>query len=121
MRDSRSPTEMALVNATSITSMLRKSSLDDHEEILRACGAALQNSKQDLLVQQIKVVALLKLDRYDEALHVFESIGESLEDKAPLEYAYSLYKSGQPEKAVTIAAGLKDKRGARHVEAQAVC
>lgn len=112
---------MAAAKTVSISSLLQKSSLDDHEEILKACDATLKNGKSDSFAQQVKAVALLKLDRYHEALHVFESNGRSLQEKAPLEYAYSLYKSGQPKEAIEIAAGIKDRRGARHVEAQAVC
>ena len=110
---------MAAANAQSITALLQKSSLDDHEEILKACNAALKKSKSDVLAQHVRVVALLKLDRYDEALRLFES-SESLQAKAPLEYAYSLYKGGNPGKSAEVASTLKDGRGARHLEAQAV-
>jgi signal recognition particle subunit SRP72 len=111
---------MAATNAQSISALLQKSSLDDHEEILKACNGALKKSKLDVVAQHVRAVALLKLDRYDEALHVFESTGEVLKGKAPLEYAYSLYKNGKPKEAADVAARLKDGRGARHVEAQAV-
>lgn len=110
---------MAETNAQSITALLQKSSLDDHEEILKACNATLKKSKSDVLAQHVRAVALLKLDRYQEALRIFET-SESLREKAPLEYAYSLYKGGKPEKAAEVASTLKDGRGARHLEAQAV-
>lgn len=105
----------------SISALLQKSTLDDHEEILKACDAALKKSKSDLVAQHVRAVALLKLDRYDEALRLFEGSGESLQDKAPLEYAYSLYKNGKPKEAAAVAALLTNGRGARHMEAQAVC
>jgi signal recognition particle subunit SRP72 len=111
---------MAGTNTQSITALLQKSSLEDHEEVLKACNAALKKSKSDSVAQHARAVALLKLDRFDEALHLFESTGKSLQEKAPLEYAYSLYKGGKPEAAAEAAARLKDGRGARHVEAQAV-
>lgn len=111
---------MAASNAQSISALLQKSSLDDHEEILKTCNAALKKSKLDVVAQHVKTIALLKLDRYDEALHVFESNGEALKERAPLEYAYSLYKSGKPKEAADVATKVEDGRGARHVEAQAV-
>jgi signal recognition particle subunit SRP72 len=111
---------MATLNAQSISALLQKSSLDDHDEVLEACNAALKKSKSDLTAQHVKAIALLKLDLYDEALDVFENGGASLKEKAPLEYAYTLYKSGKPREAAEAAAEVKDGRGARHVEAQAV-
>lgn len=111
---------MAAANAQSIAALLQKSSLEDHEEILKACDATLQKSKSDTLAQHVRAVSLLKLDRFDEALHLFESTGKSLQEQAPLEYAYSLYKGGSPKAAAEAAARLRDRRGARHVEAQAV-
>ncbi len=111
---------MAVTDAPSITALLQKSSLDDHEEILRASIAALKKSESDVAAQHVKAIALLKLDRYDEALALFESSGKSLQEKAPLEYAYSLYRGGKPKEAADMAARLKDGRGPRHVEAQAV-
>ena len=111
---------MAASNTQSITALLQKSSIEDHEEVLQACDAALKKSKSDLVVQHAKAVALLKLDRFDEALQFFEQSREGLQGKAPLEYAYSLYKGGKPEAAAEAAARLKDERGARHVQAQAV-
>ncbi|KAF7510860.1 hypothetical protein GJ744_005690 [Endocarpon pusillum] len=111
---------MAAANAQSISALLQKSSLDDHEEILKACNAALKKSKTDIAAQHVKAVALLKLDRYEEALHVFESAGKNLKETAPLEYAYSLYKDGKSKEAADVAARLKDGRAARHVEAQAL-
>ncbi len=112
---------MAAANPHSISALLQKYSLDDHEEILKACNAALAKSKSDVAAQHAKAVALLKLDRYEEALHVFESTGKNLKETAPLEYAYSLYKNGKSKEAADVAARLKDGRAARHVEAQAVC
>jgi signal recognition particle subunit SRP72 len=111
---------MASANPLSITALLQKSSLDDHEEILKVCNAALKKSKSDVVAQHVKAIALLKLDRYDDALHHFEISGKGLHEKAPLEYAYSLYKGGKPKEAAEVAKTVNDGRGARHVEAQAV-
>lgn len=107
--------------ARTLAALLQRASIDDHEEILRACNASLKQSKKDLRSLHAKVVALLKLDRYEDALHVLEDGGESLKDEARLERSYALYKTGQLAEAERIAQRIDDDRGARHVEAQAVC
>lgn len=66
-------------------------------------------------------MALLKLDRYDDALRVLEEGGNNLKQRARFERAYALYKVGDLEQAKNIAGSIEDERGARHVEAQAVC
>ena len=99
--------------------MLQKTSLDDHSEVLKLCNAALKRSKSDLEAQHVKAVALLRLDRYEEALHHFEESGATLKEKSPLEYAYTLYKTGRLEEAAKVASSVGASRGAQHVEAQA--
>ena len=75
----------------------------------------------DQHAQHIKVIALLKLDRYADCLRVFEEAGDGLKTRAALEYAYVLYKSGQPEGAIEVVSKVTGNRGALHLEAQAVC
>lgn len=106
---------------TSLTSLLQRTTIEDHEEVLQSSNAALAKSKSDLYAQHVKVVALLKLDRYEHSLRVFEESGDALKRRASLEYAYALYKCGQLEKAVDVVARVGDGRGAKHLEAQAVC
>jgi signal recognition particle subunit SRP72 len=112
---------MATAGTQSITALLQKSTLDDHEGILKACDAALKKSKSDVTAQHVRAIALLKLDRYEDALDLFEKAGSAVQEKAPLEYAYALYKSGKLSEAAEKAAEVPDGRGARHVQAQAVC
>ncbi|EHY56292.1 hypothetical protein ABEF92_007356 [Exophiala dermatitidis] len=109
---------MAVSNtSSSLSAILQKTSLDDHEEILNATNKAIKASKSDLEAQHVKVVALIKLDRFDEAVKFIEEAGDALKKRAELEYAYALYKSGRLGEAVELASKLKD-RGARHIEAQ---
>ena len=108
-------------SAKSLSALLQRSSIDDHEEVLRACNASLKQSKGDLELQHTKLVALLKLDRYDDALRVLEEGGDRLKSRVPIERAYALYKVGDFEEAKKIAKRVSEERGARHVEAQAVC
>ncbi|KAL8775337.1 MAG: hypothetical protein Q9209_000344 [Squamulea sp. 1 TL-2023] len=99
--------------------LLQKASIDDHEEILKACNTSLKQSKKDPKILHTKVVALLKLDRYEDALRVLEEGGEAVKSAALLERSYALYKNGQLSESQEIANGILDDRGARHVEAQA--
>ena len=105
----------------SLDALLQKASIDDHEEILHACNGALKQSKKDLGTLHAKVIALLKLERYEDSLRVLNDGGERLKSTAQLENAYALYRTGQLQEARKIARGIEDDRGARHVEAQAVC
>jgi signal recognition particle subunit SRP72 len=106
----------------SLSSLLAQASLDDHDEILRAANAAIKKSKADTDAQHAKAIALLHLDRYEDALKVFEDVKE-LQQKAQFEYAYSLYKTGNAAKAVQVAeakGSSSSNRGMRHMLAQAV-
>lgn len=104
--------------ASSLASLLQQTHLDDHEEILKAANAALKQSKGDLEAQHVKIVALLKLDRYEDALTALDAGGEKLKQRATLEHAYALYKSGKPSEAAELARK-SSQRGSQHVEAQA--
>ena len=103
-----------------LSALLQQSSVDDHEEILKACNAALKTSKNDLEVLDVRLVALIKLDRYDDALRFMEDHGDKLKERGKVGRAYALYKIGQLKGAKDLASGILDNRGARHVEAQAV-
>ncbi len=105
----------------SLNALLKRTTIEDHAEVLEACNANLKQSKGDIEIQHAKSVALLKLDRYEDALQALEAGGDRLKQKARFEWAYALYKIGDYERATTIANGVADQRGASHVEAQAVC
>lgn len=105
----------------SLSSLLQRASIDDHEEVLSSANAVLAKSKSDTHAQHVKVVALLKLDRYEDALRVFEEGGDVLKKQASLEYAYVLYKCGRSDDAIDVVTRLGRGRGASHLEAQAVC
>lgn len=111
---------MAATGTPSLSTLLKQTTLDDHEEVLKACNASLKQSKGDLEALHVKAVALLKLDRYEDALRVLEEGGDKLHERGLLERAYALYKVGDLDAAKRFAKGVSDSRGARHVEAQAV-
>ena len=102
----------------SLDALLKRTTIQDHLEILKECNTSLKGSKGNLEVQHIKIVALLKLERYEDALRVFEEGGDALKQKGQLERAYALYKNGDLEEARTVARNNHNARGARHVEAQ---
>ncbi|SMY22579.1 unnamed protein product [Zymoseptoria tritici ST99CH_1A5] len=103
---------------SSLAALLKRTHIEDDEGVLKAANNALKQSKSDLEAQHVKVVALLKLDRYDDALKTLEDGGERLKQRASLEHSYALYKSGKPSAAAELAQK-GTKRGFHHVEAQA--
>ncbi|KAJ5093264.1 hypothetical protein N7456_009125 [Penicillium angulare] len=104
--------------AQSLSSLLGRASIDDHEEVIQSCNEALAKSKSDINAQYIKAIALLKLDRYEEALRVLETGDSALKQQASLEYAYALYKCSRLEEALVAVTQSNGGRGAGHLEAQ---
>ncbi|KAH0267058.1 signal recognition particle protein, partial [Aureobasidium melanogenum] len=107
--------------AATLASLLGQASITDHEQVLSTCETTLAKSKNDLQALQVKIVALLNLDRFQDAIATVEAGGEDIKQRARLEYAYALYKNGQPAKAAEVARqdSNESDRGLRHVEAQA--
>jgi signal recognition particle subunit SRP72 len=101
-----------------LSNLLRQSSLDDHKQILKAADHTLKTDASNIEAQHAKVVALLKLDRYDDALQAFEDAGETLKDTARLEWAYTLYRTNRSEEAEQVAKSDNTKRSLKHVSAQ---
>jgi len=108
-------------SAKSLASLLAQASLEDHDEVLKAANGAIKKSKTDIEAHHVKAIALLNLDRYEDALEVFENT-QALQEKAAFEYAYALYKTGNAAKAVEVAeaSGSTGGRGSKHMLAQAV-
>ena len=106
--------------AKSLNSLLQQTTIDDHEEILKASNNALKQSKSESETHHVRFIALLKLERYEDALRALEEAGDTLKEKVELERAYALYRSGSLEEAKGIAKAIQSNRGAKHVEAQAV-
>jgi signal recognition particle subunit SRP72 len=100
-----------------LAGLLKKATIEDHEEILKASSAALKKSRTDVQAQHAHAVALLKQDRYDEALRFIQDCGQPLQERAALEHAFVLYKTGQWEEALNTLEGASG-RGAQHLEAQ---
>lgn len=101
----------------SLTALLRGTTIEDHEEVLKAANAVLKSSKGDQDALHTRVVALLKLDRFDDALRALDDGGDKLAERCVLEKAYALYKTGKLDEAGELVAGAQ-KRGLKHVAAQ---
>ncbi|KAH7416893.1 hypothetical protein BKA64DRAFT_701681 [Cadophora sp. MPI-SDFR-AT-0126] len=108
---------MAANPTATLTSLLRGSTIEDHEEVLKAVNAVLKSSKSNANALHTRVVALLKLDRFDDALRALDDGGDKLAERCVLEKAYALYKTGQLTEAERLAKGA-NKRGLKHVAAQ---
>ncbi|KAG0639989.1 hypothetical protein HOY80DRAFT_48284 [Tuber brumale] len=94
----------------------------DHASVLKHANNVLKSEKSHKRALHTKAVALINLDRYEDAFSVL-SVPE-LAGEAVLERAYCLYKLGRLEDALAAAVegargGGRDERGLRHVEAQA--
>ncbi|KAL2262806.1 hypothetical protein VTK26DRAFT_9445 [Humicola hyalothermophila] len=112
-----------------LNSLLRSASIDDHSEALKLASAAIRSAKgrgADLVAaQHARVVALLKLDRYDDALRAIAEGGDALAKTCAFEKAYALYKTGDLEGAEAVlrdasaaARAGRVRRGLKHVAGQ---
>ncbi|KAK8058651.1 hypothetical protein PG994_009099 [Apiospora phragmitis] len=94
--------------AAALASLLRAASIQDHDEVLQAANAAVKANKSDLQAQHTRLVALLKLDRFDDALRALAE-----------EKAYALYKTGKLDDAdKLIKSTAEPTRALRHLAAQ---
>ncbi|KAI6093047.1 hypothetical protein F4821DRAFT_74378 [Hypoxylon rubiginosum] len=108
--------------AATLTSLLRASTIQDHDEILKAANAAIKASKTDIDAQRTRVVALLKLDRFHDALRAIAEGGDVLEKECIFEKSYALYKSGELQDAhgtlKKSSTPFQSSRAFRHLAAQ---
>ena len=105
--------------AAALSSLLRSSTIQDHDEILHAANAALKANKNDLASQHVRVVALLSLNRFDDALRSIAAGGTELEAACALEKAYALYKTnGLEEATAALGSDALPDRSLRYVAAQ---
>ncbi|KAI0909474.1 hypothetical protein F4823DRAFT_562903 [Ustulina deusta] len=108
--------------AATLASLLRASTIQDHGEVLKLANAAIKISKTNIDAHHTRVVALLKLDRFDDALRAIAEGGHALESRCVLEKAYALYKTGHVQEAWDTAEeappAQADSRPFRHLRAQ---
>lgn len=116
---SQHDTPMSSDPRNALSALLRAADIEDHEQILNAANAALKADKNDHEAEHTKVVALLKLDRFDDALRLMTGGGIKLQATCYLEQAYALYKTGKLTEASDLleTRGL-EKRSLQHIAAQ---
>ncbi|KAI1849491.1 hypothetical protein JX266_004986 [Neoarthrinium moseri] len=105
--------------AAALTALLRAASIQDHDEVLKAANAAIKADKSNAHAHHTRLVALLKLDRFDDALRALSEAGDRLEKECAVEKAYALYKVGRlPEAEAAIGTVQPATRASRHLAAQ---
>ncbi|KAF4969468.1 hypothetical protein FSARC_3326 [Fusarium sarcochroum] len=106
--------------AAALSALLRQSSIQDHDEVLKAANAAIKANKSDADSQHTRIIALLKLDRFEDALRAIADSPLTIHSRIALEHAYALYKTGKLTEATSVlqSAGLEKKRNLQHVAAQ---
>ncbi|KAJ3145787.1 hypothetical protein HK101_002402, partial [Irineochytrium annulatum] len=95
---------------------------EDDAKILKAADAALASS-DDADLTHVKVAALIKLDRFSEALALLESSPNSQEEELLFEKAYCLYKTFRNAESLECLDRLRKKFGSQsagvdHLELQ---
>ncbi|TVY30788.1 Signal recognition particle subunit [Lachnellula hyalina] len=108
---------MASNPTATLTSLLKSSTISDHSDVLKAANGVLKASKNNPDALHTRVVALLKLDRFSDALRALDDGGDKLAERCTFEKAYALYKTGELEEAFKLAQK-GGGRGLKHVAAQ---
>ena len=107
--------------STTLANLVARAEIDDHEEILKEANKAIKQSGKNVEAEIVRIVALLKLERYQDAVTAIETSGSTSETFCQFEKAYALYKLGNLEDAGETSRKVAGHRGAKHVEAQSVC
>ncbi|KAK9240966.1 hypothetical protein V1525DRAFT_352179 [Lipomyces kononenkoae] len=116
-------------NTASLPELLEQLSVheqnDEHTKVVDLANRLLNHNSNDIRAKKAKQVALIKLDRYAEALKVFGEDGLNPWELA-LERAYCLYKLGKLESAKDVTdsaimsgeSSATQQRGLLHLKAQ---
>ncbi|RVD85688.1 uncharacterized protein DFL_003999 [Arthrobotrys flagrans] len=113
---------MTTSTPASLSLLLQNLTLDEnqsHEEVLRHANNILKSSSDPQTIRT-RIVALIKLDRYDEAIRSIEQAGPS---GLEFEHAYCLYKLGDLKGALEISVDKVEterrQRALKHLHGQA--
>ncbi|KAK9322370.1 hypothetical protein V1517DRAFT_323597 [Lipomyces orientalis] len=117
-------------NTASLQELLEKLTVhalnDEHTFVLDLANKLLRQDPTDIKAKKAKLVALIKLDQYSEALTVFGD-DELKPNELALERAYCLYRLGKLELANDLLVGaiengesnsVVEQRGLLHLKAQ---
>lgn len=109
---------MARDAAAGLSALLQAATMDD-DEVLKAANAAIKADRANQAAHHTRAVALLKLDRFDDAIRALSEGGAALEARCRLERAYALYKAGRLDDAAAAVESADPRgRGLDHVAAQ---
>ncbi|RKF63295.1 Signal recognition particle subunit SRP72 [Erysiphe neolycopersici] len=103
--------------AARLTALLGKISVVDNEEALDVASKALKASKENSDALHTKVVALIKLERFEDALQALNNGRQNTLALCTLEKAYALYKMGKLTEAELLLSEA-NKRALKHLAAQ---
>ncbi|KAL2757158.1 hypothetical protein ACRALDRAFT_1062765 [Sodiomyces alcalophilus JCM 7366] len=92
---------VGFVSASTLASLLHASTINDHT-ILEAANAALRDSRPHPHTVAAKVIALLRLDQFEDALRALAEAGSDAEETWKLERSYALYKTGDLDGASAL-------------------
>lgn len=106
-------------SASRLSALLQSSSLVDDNEVLAAANQSIKADKDNLVAHHTKIVALLKLDRFQDAITAISDGGSALQSQCAMEKAYALYKTGKIDDASkTISSTSASDVGFKHLAAQ---
>ncbi|KAK9465071.1 hypothetical protein V1512DRAFT_266925 [Lipomyces arxii] len=90
---------------------------DEHTYVLDLANKMLRQDSTDFEAKKAKIIALIKLDRYSEALSVFD--GDSLSpSELALERAYCLYRLGKTDDANELIDSAQRNEGVTEFQAR---
>ncbi|KAF2674266.1 hypothetical protein BT63DRAFT_408469 [Microthyrium microscopicum] len=101
-----------------LASLLKQTNLNDHSEILKAANASLKKSKSDITAHHARLIALLLLERYDDAAKVAQDDSPKLK-QSTWEWLYAGYQKDDLDHA-TLKSPQDQPRGLLHLRAQAL-
>lgn len=106
-------------SASRLSALLQSSSLVDENEVLAAANQSIKADENNLVAHHTKIVALLKLDRFQDAITAISEGSNALQSQCAMEKAYALYKIGEIEDASkTLFNTTSSNVGFKHLAAQ---
>ena len=102
--------------------LLASTNITDDSEAYEIATAAVQVNINDQFAHHTRIVALLKLDRFQDVIRVLEHAPSKIQHVCRLEKAYALYKLGSLTSAYHVLESLQannnSERGVNHLAAQ---
>jgi Putative TPR-like repeat len=124
MAPTKTPDSTAAVPNTSLSDLFSRltiaASSNDFEKVLAISNDILKSSPTDSRAAKQKLVALIKLDKYKDALSFLDECTFLSSKETVLEKGFCLYKLGRSNEAEGVLSE-GSGRAVQHVRAQNVC